>query len=133
MINHDFFKSSPILKSLPSSALYAPPSLDGEEPEFVDVPSTASSELRKTVIRFESASPSVSESSSKQSGNILCLSILDEPNKMILKPLQNSEDQRLEYTGESKKIATRVHPLLPVASPFRKPLPHPLPIPDSTL
>jgi hypothetical protein len=52
---------------------------------------------------------------------------------MILKSLQNSEDQRLEYTGESKKISNRVNPPLPVASPFRKPLPHPLPIPDSTL
>jgi hypothetical protein len=71
VINHEFFKSTPILKSLPLSALYSPPCVDGEEPAFVDVPSTASSELRKTVIRVESASPSVSESSSKQSGNII--------------------------------------------------------------
>ena len=68
MISHDFFRS-PILKSLPLSALHTPPITDEPAPELADIPSATSSELRKTVIRVDSTS--VSESSSKQSGKYL--------------------------------------------------------------
>jgi serine/threonine protein kinase len=98
VMQHPFFKVSPIIQSIPLSALHTAPRFDSDEDTLIDVSAANSSELRRT-IRLDSVSPSVSKSSSQMMPGV------SNPTENILKSVKTLDTrQNTKSTTESSNM-----------------------------